>query len=335
MVVQTAPSVRVSIGEELGLAPGTVETGQMVAAQRALGFDYVFDSDFSADLTIMEEGEPGWGGGGWWVECVGVACVGVEVCGWSVWVVEVRWWRVWGSLRCVGGGVGVEVGGPASWEGEAGWGIGLRRASFGGGRECSRKGSRCNNPDQADPPAAPNLCPPRRHRAAAASWGGLAGGDGGAGRGGRLVGCRQAGAWRGGGARPRPGPAAHVHFLLSRVDQPGGEGTAPYRLFAVAPPLAMLRVQPGQAGRPRGMPLPSSCETAPAPTPFPPSLALLSPRLVPCAPPGALQSYPELIPHLSSCKSPQMMMGAVVKHYWAKKKGLKPEDVCLVSCRVP
>ena len=56
MVVQTAPSVRVSIGEELGLAPGTVETGQMVAAQRALGFDYVFDSNFSADLTIMEEG---------------------------------------------------------------------------------------------------------------------------------------------------------------------------------------------------------------------------------------------------------------------------------------
>ena len=64
MVVQTAPSVRVSIGEELGLAPGAVETGQMVAAQRALGFDYVFDSNFSADLTIMEEGEWGGGGGG-------------------------------------------------------------------------------------------------------------------------------------------------------------------------------------------------------------------------------------------------------------------------------
>lgn len=57
MVVQTAPSVRVSIGEELGLAPGSVTTGQMVAAQRALGFDYVFDTDFTADLTIMEEGE--------------------------------------------------------------------------------------------------------------------------------------------------------------------------------------------------------------------------------------------------------------------------------------
>lgn len=59
MVIQTAPSVRVSIGEELGLAPGSVETGQMVAAQRALGFDHVFDANFSADLTIMEEGEEG------------------------------------------------------------------------------------------------------------------------------------------------------------------------------------------------------------------------------------------------------------------------------------
>ena len=37
--------------------PCSVSTGQMVAAQRALGFDYVFDTDFSADLTIMEEGE--------------------------------------------------------------------------------------------------------------------------------------------------------------------------------------------------------------------------------------------------------------------------------------
>lgn len=44
MVVQTAPAVRVAIGEELGLAPGTVSTGQMVAALRALGFDHVFDT---------------------------------------------------------------------------------------------------------------------------------------------------------------------------------------------------------------------------------------------------------------------------------------------------
>jgi iron only hydrogenase large subunit-like protein len=56
MVAQTAPAVRVAIGEELGLAPGTISTGQMVAALKALGFDYVFDTDFSADLTIMEEG---------------------------------------------------------------------------------------------------------------------------------------------------------------------------------------------------------------------------------------------------------------------------------------
>ncbi|KIZ02242.1 NADH dehydrogenase I subunit G [Monoraphidium neglectum] len=56
MVVQTAPATRVAIGEELGLAPGAVATGQMVAGLRALGFDYVFDTNFSADLTIMEEG---------------------------------------------------------------------------------------------------------------------------------------------------------------------------------------------------------------------------------------------------------------------------------------
>lgn len=56
MVVQTAPAVRVAIGEELGLAPGAVETGHLVSALRALGFDHVFDTDFSADLTILEEG---------------------------------------------------------------------------------------------------------------------------------------------------------------------------------------------------------------------------------------------------------------------------------------
>ena len=56
MVAVTAPAVRVAIGEEVGLAPGTATVGQMVAAQRALGFDYVLDVDFAADLTIMEEG---------------------------------------------------------------------------------------------------------------------------------------------------------------------------------------------------------------------------------------------------------------------------------------
>lgn len=56
VVVQSAPAVRVAIGEEVGLAPGEVTTGQMVAAQRALGFNYVFDTNFSADVTIMEEG---------------------------------------------------------------------------------------------------------------------------------------------------------------------------------------------------------------------------------------------------------------------------------------
>ena len=56
VVVQTAPSVRVALGEELGIPAGQVVTGKMVAALRHLGFDKVFDTNFSADLTIMEEG---------------------------------------------------------------------------------------------------------------------------------------------------------------------------------------------------------------------------------------------------------------------------------------
>lgn len=44
------------------------------------------------------------------------------------------------------------------------------------------------------------------------------------------------------------------------------------------------------------------------------------------------KSYPELIPYLSTCKSPQMMMGAVIKNFFASEAGLKPEDV--VSCSV-
>ena len=56
VVVQTAPAVRVAIGEEFGMRPGSIATGQMAAALRRLGFDYVFDTDWAADLTIMEEG---------------------------------------------------------------------------------------------------------------------------------------------------------------------------------------------------------------------------------------------------------------------------------------
>ncbi|HHY92395.1 MAG TPA: 2Fe-2S iron-sulfur cluster binding domain-containing protein, partial [Firmicutes bacterium] len=56
VVVQTAPATRVSVGEAMGMAPGSIVTGKMVAALRRLGFDRVFDTDFSADLTIMEEG---------------------------------------------------------------------------------------------------------------------------------------------------------------------------------------------------------------------------------------------------------------------------------------
>jgi NADH-quinone oxidoreductase subunit G/[NiFe] hydrogenase diaphorase moiety small subunit/NADP-reducing hydrogenase subunit HndD len=56
VVVQTAPAVRVALGEELGFDVGTRITGKMVAALKRLGFDSVMDTDFSADLTIMEEG---------------------------------------------------------------------------------------------------------------------------------------------------------------------------------------------------------------------------------------------------------------------------------------
>lgn len=56
VIVQTAPAVRAALGEEFGLPAGTSVTGQMVAALRQLGFNKVFDTDFAADLTIMEEG---------------------------------------------------------------------------------------------------------------------------------------------------------------------------------------------------------------------------------------------------------------------------------------
>ncbi|MGE4585735.1 MAG: NADH-dependent [FeFe] hydrogenase, group A6 [Mangrovibacterium sp.] len=56
VVVQTAPAVRVGLGEELGLPPGTRVTGKMVTALKRLGFDSVLDTDFTADLTIIEEG---------------------------------------------------------------------------------------------------------------------------------------------------------------------------------------------------------------------------------------------------------------------------------------
>lgn len=56
VVVQTAPAVRVALGEEFGMEPGNIVTGQMAAALRRIGFDYIFDTDFAADLTIMEEG---------------------------------------------------------------------------------------------------------------------------------------------------------------------------------------------------------------------------------------------------------------------------------------
>ncbi|MGI6575748.1 MAG: NADH-dependent [FeFe] hydrogenase, group A6 [bacterium] len=56
VIVQTAPAVRVAIGEEFDLPPGSITTGKLVASLRRLGFDAVFDTNFAADLTIMEEG---------------------------------------------------------------------------------------------------------------------------------------------------------------------------------------------------------------------------------------------------------------------------------------
>ncbi len=56
VIVQTAPAVRVAIGEEFGYAPGTQVTGKLAAALRTIGFADVFDTNFAADLTIMEEG---------------------------------------------------------------------------------------------------------------------------------------------------------------------------------------------------------------------------------------------------------------------------------------
>lgn len=56
VVVQTAPAVRVALGEDLGIDNGEIVTGKMVASLKKLGFDSVLDTDFTADLTIIEEG---------------------------------------------------------------------------------------------------------------------------------------------------------------------------------------------------------------------------------------------------------------------------------------
>ena len=55
-VIQDAPAVRAALGEEFGYPPGTLVTGKMLAAVRKLGFDRIFDTNFAADLTILEEG---------------------------------------------------------------------------------------------------------------------------------------------------------------------------------------------------------------------------------------------------------------------------------------
>ncbi len=56
VIVQTAPAVRVALAEEFEQPPGTVATGKMVTALRRMGFDEVYDTNFAADLTILEEG---------------------------------------------------------------------------------------------------------------------------------------------------------------------------------------------------------------------------------------------------------------------------------------
>ncbi|MBI9016674.1 MAG: iron hydrogenase small subunit [Phycisphaerae bacterium] len=55
VVVQVAPAVRVALGEQFGMEPGQVSTGQMVAALKTMGFDQVYDTSFAADLTVIEE----------------------------------------------------------------------------------------------------------------------------------------------------------------------------------------------------------------------------------------------------------------------------------------
>ncbi len=56
VVIQTAPAIRAALGEEFGYGPGTLVTGKMVTALKEMGFDDVFDTNFAADLTIIEEG---------------------------------------------------------------------------------------------------------------------------------------------------------------------------------------------------------------------------------------------------------------------------------------
>lgn len=56
VLVQEAPAIRAALGEEFGMPPGSLVTGKMIAALRRLGFDKVFDTNFTADLTILEEG---------------------------------------------------------------------------------------------------------------------------------------------------------------------------------------------------------------------------------------------------------------------------------------
>ena len=56
VIAQTAPAVRVALGEEFGMPIGTNVEGKMVSALKRLGFDKAFDTDFEADLTIIDEG---------------------------------------------------------------------------------------------------------------------------------------------------------------------------------------------------------------------------------------------------------------------------------------
>ena len=55
-MIQTAPAIRAALGEEFGYPAGTLVTGKMASALREIGFDDVFDTNFTADLTIIEEG---------------------------------------------------------------------------------------------------------------------------------------------------------------------------------------------------------------------------------------------------------------------------------------
>jgi iron only hydrogenase large subunit-like protein/ferredoxin len=189
VVVQTAPAIRAALGECFGCPPGTLVTGKMVAALRRLGFHAVFDTNFAADLTILEEGTE--------------------------------------LLTRLKAALCPDLPSP------------------------SGSGAACRPEQACAVPAAPapTFEPPSRPAGTAQAWSGL---------------------------HPHPSPL------------PEGEGTS--------------RV---------ALPMFTSC----------------SPGWI-----NFLEHFhPDMLPNLSTCKSPQQMFGALAKTYYAEKLGKRPEDIFVVS----